>query len=68
MKRVFNKRLLRCAKDTRYIVESLGSERHLNVDLTTTHTINGGAALKLYSAGDYLDATRDDLVRRIVLH
>ncbi|MDO9465315.1 MAG: trimethylamine methyltransferase family protein [bacterium] len=43
-------------------------QQMLNIDLTTTHTISGGAALKLYSRGKYTDATKNDLVDMIVLH
>ena len=45
-----------------------GEEKNLNIDLTTTHTISGGAALKLYSGGKYSNATNNDLVKMTVLH
>jgi len=40
----------------------------LEVNTSTTHTISGGAALRLCDGGRYRDATRDDLVSMIALH
>ncbi len=53
-----------------YILYSRGPNRarRLDVNLSTTHTICGGAALKLHCRGQYSNATREDLVDMITLH
>lgn len=44
------------------------NSRPLRICGTTTHTVSGGAALRLYSNGEYRAVSEDDVINAAVLH